>query len=71
LAGQTPAFLYQTPANLVGFSRCGGVNKAKLLATSTIVNNAKPNCCKFAAMNLIAFSKGVYLLYYILNKISQ
>jgi len=54
LAGQTPAFLYQTPA--VGFSRCGGVNKAKLLATNTIVNNAKPN--KFAAMNLIAFSKG-------------
>jgi len=45
------------PSNLVGFSRCGGVNKAKLLATNTIVNNAKPNR-KFAAMNLIAFSKG-------------
>jgi len=54
---------------LVGFSRCGG-KQGEAAGNHTIVNNAKPNR-KFAAMNLIAFSKGVYLLYYILNKISQ
>jgi len=56
--GSNTSIPLSDPSLTVGFSRCGGVNKAKLLATSTIVNNAKPNRRKFAAMNLIAFSKG-------------